>query len=330
MKLGIVTLAASTVVLAGCTVYFASELSRERERNTLALAEASPAAVPGRSPSPSAGTELSSPSDSTAGAPASAAGDAAAAPTASASRSVEESRRERNREQAAEFLRRYDNPETRAALLEEQINSQRRFYSLLRSELGIDAEGFDQLVKLLATQKIDRRVRVARCLTEPLCVPMDSGGGIQERQAIVDLIGEKNTVKLLDFVRDPSRDSVLATFQARLGPRRELSPQQLGELESAFFDEVARTSQEMESHGHSTRNYATRYGVIVYASDTKTLDERMASAAASIDRLRDRASMLLNGKQLEIFNQTQDDALLTFRPYARVGIAALALGYDEP
>jgi hypothetical protein len=214
-------------------------------------------------------------------------------------------------------------------MLEQVTNSQRSFYSLLRPELGIDAERFEQLVKLLATQKIDRRVRAARCLTEPSCTQTDFSGGIQERQAIVDLIGEKNTVKLLDFVGDPTRSNMFAKFQARLGPKLALSPPQLVELESAFYDERMRTSRELESQGHPSRDFATNFGVIVYASDTKTLEERMGSAAASVDRVRDRASALLNSKQLEIFNQTQDDALLTFRPYARVGIAALALGYDD-
>ena len=74
--------------------------------------------------------------------------------------------------------------------------------------------------------------------------------------------------------------------------------------------------------------FETSFCVIVYSRDAKTLDERMASAAASIDRMRDRAGTLLSGEQLTVFNQMQDDALLVFRPFARVAIAAIEQGYE--
>ncbi len=319
MKLGIVTLAASTVVLAGCTVYFARELARERERNSTALVESGPDAT---APSP-LGQSSAPPA-----AAASVQGDDAHADTATGSASVGDRRSARNREQAEEFLRRYDNPQTRAKLLEGQVELHRGIYSALRSELDIDAERFDRLIELFANRQLDRRVGIARCLTDTFCLRPEPVDGTQRRQAVVDLIGEENTVKLEKYGRNRSRSGEFAKLQARLGPRHALSPQQLDELVSALYEETARTRREIESHGHETGAFASSYGIIVYARDTKTVDERMASAAASIDRMRDRAGTLLNGEQLAIFNQTQDDALLVFRPFARVAIAAFELGYE--
>ncbi len=328
MKLGIVTLAASTVVLAGCTVYFARELASERERNSAALVESGRDAV-ALTPSGPESAAATPPGQSAApAAAASVPGNDAHADTAAGSASVGEQRRARNREQAAEFLRRYDNPETRAKLLDGQVELHRRIYSPLRSELGIDSERFDRLIKLFADRQLDRRVRIARCVADIFCVRPDLVDGAQRRQDVVDLIGEENTVKLEKYGRDRSRSGEYGTLQARLGPRLALSQQQLDELSSALYDEKIRTRREIESHGHETGAFASRFGVIFYARDTKTVDERMASAAASIDRMRDRAGTLLGGEQLTVFNRAQDDALLVFRPFARAQIAALELGYE--
>lgn len=327
MKLGIVTLAASTVVLAGCTVYFARELARERERNYTALVESRPDAAALSLPGPESAA-ATPPGQSATPAAASVPGDDAPADTAAGSASVGDRLSDRNQEQAEEFLRGYDNPQTRAKLLEEQVQLHRSIYSALRSELDIDAERFDRLIKLFADQQLDRRVRIARCLTDTFCVRPDLVDGAQRRQAIVDLIGEENTVKLDKYGRDRSRSREFARLQVRLGPRLALSPQQLNELSRALYDERIRTGREIESHGHDIGNFATRYGSFVYARDTKTLEERMASAAASIERMRDRAGTLLNGEQLTVYNQMQDDVLVVFRPYARVAIAAIEQGYE--
>ena len=213
-------------------------------------------------------------------------------------------------------------------LLEEQIKKHRDIYSWARSQLDIDAERFERLIKLFAERLIDRRMRMARCITDILCVRPNLDDGAERRQAVVDLIGKENAAKLENFGRDRSRSSEFAKFQARLGPRLALAPQQLDELSSALYDERMRTGREIESHGHEAGNFATSYGVIVYSRDAKTLEERMASAAASIDRLRDRAGTLLSGEQLTVFNQMQDDALLVFRPFSRVAIAAIEQGYE--
>jgi hypothetical protein len=318
MKLGIVTLAASTVVLAGCTVYFARELARERERNSAALVEYGPDAAVPIPPRPESAAEAPPGQSAMSVAAASAPGDDADADRRSA----------RNREQAEDFLRRYDNPQMRAKLLQGQVENHRRIYSALRSELDIDAERFDRLIKSFADQQLDRQIRIARCVTDTACVRPDLVDGSQRRQAVVDLIGEENMVKLEKYRSDRSRSGEFAKLQARLGPRLELSPQQLDELSSALYDEMIRTRREIESHGHETGAFATNYGIIVYARDTKTVDERMASAAASIDRMRDRAGALLNSEQLTVFNQAQDDALLVFRPFARVASAAIEMGYE--
>jgi hypothetical protein len=330
VKLGIATLAVSTVVLAASTVYFARELARERERNSAPHVESRPgAAAPGTTGQESDAATLPGGPVTPATGAISAPGDDAHADPAVGSSSVAERRSARNRQQAAEFLRRYDNPETRAKLLEDRVENLRRLYSELRPELDIDAGRFDRLIKLFAEQQLEDRVRVARCLTDTFCLNPNLADGAQRRQAVVDVIGEANTVKLEKYSRSSRpRSGEFDKLQARLGPKRALSDQQLNELSIALHDEWQRTRREVESHGHETGLFATSYGVIVYAKDTKTVEERMASAAASIDRMRDRAGTLLNGEKLTIFNQTQDDALLAFRPSARMMISAMELGFE--
>ena len=307
-------------MLAGCTVYLARELARERERNSAAYVESGPDAAALTPPRPESAAATPPPGQS--------ATSAAAASAPQDDAHVDDRRSARNREQAKEFLRLYDMPETRAKLLEGQLENHRRIYSALRSELDIDPQRFERLIKLMAEQQLDRRVRMARCLANTACVRPDLVDSAVRRQTVVDLIGEENMVKLEAYRLDRSRSGEFAKLQARLGPRLALSPQQLDELSSALYDETTRTRREIESHGHESGAFATNYGIIVYARDTKTIDERMTSAAASIDRMRTRAGALLNSEQLAVFNQAQDDALLVFRPFARVATAAIEMGYE--
>jgi hypothetical protein len=324
VKWSVATLAASTAVLAGCTVYLARELALERNRNAAALVESGPqAGTPGMAGRENATSSTGESLAATASTPEGAHAGATAEPA-----SIEDRRKARNKEQAEEFLRRYDNPETRAKLLQDQVQAQRRGQSGLRSALDIDARQFDRLINLYAEQELDRRARMARCLTDVFCVRPNLVDRAERRQAAVEVIGEEKTARLEQYRSEQSRSSQFGIFQARLGPQLALSPQQLDELSTALFEEQARARQEIESHGHEYRNFATTYGVIVYSTDTNTLEERMASAAASVSLMRDRAGALLNSEQLEVFNQMQDDSLLVFRPYARVMMAARELGYD--
>ncbi len=328
-NLSVATLAASTIVLTASTFYFARELGLERSRNVAAAADGTtPSATESVARADTAVTRGAArvPGSTPAG------GNQPTSAAAAASRpdTAPDRFRERNRSQAEEFLRRYDNPETRAALLEEQLENQRRFLALLRPKLDLDEERWNKLLALINEQETDRRIRSARCLTDLTCLRLDLGSnyGEQQRQAVVDLIGEKNHDKLQEFRRDGFQADWLAKFQARLGPTLALSSHQMDELGSALGDEVRRTRREIESHGHETSMFSTRYGTVLYAKDTKTVEERMASATASVDHLRNRAGTLLNGEQLTIFNQLQDDSLLSFRPFARVGVAVQAQGYE--
>ncbi len=338
MNVGVVMLSVSTVVLAASSAYLAHELVKERDRNAAAEAathSVSPtvgaaAAAPAMAAAPALARSARSASSDDGAAAAIAANLPVPKPIPGTPEHALARQRERNRPQAVEFLRRYDNPQTRQALVDERLDNQRRDLALLRPKLGLDADRWERLVKLLTEQEIDRRVRSARCITDDACVRMDFGAGYgeQQRQAVTDLIGAKNVDQLETFRRQGSQVNSLARFQARLGSKLELTPVQLEELASALADEAYRTRREIDSHDHESASYSTRYGVIVYSVDTDTLEKRMASASASVDRMRDRAGTLLNGEQLTIFNQAQDDALLLFRPYARVGVAARAQGYE--
>ena len=144
---------------------------------------------------------------------------------------------------------------------------------------------------------------------------------------MVDLIGERNVKKFEDFLRERPQTGSIAKFQARLGPTLALPPDQLSDLARALSQEAAQTHEELAARGGRVYTYEGSHGVIVFSADTQTLDERMASASASVLRLRERAGAFLDGERLRIFNQLQDDSLLKFRSTSRMDIAIAAAGY---
>ena len=331
MNLGVVMLSMSTVVLAASSAYLARELVTERDRNAAleapAVADASVVAngsdvkIP---PAPAAPTQSMTSAD-----PAAAANRASPAPIPATREEARARERELSRPGATDFLSHYDNPQTRQALVDAQLDRQRRDFALLRPKLELDADRWERLVRLLAEEDVGRQALSARCLIDEACVrPKFGAYSREQQQAVIDLIGAKNADKLITFRGHLTQASSLARFQARLGPKLELSSVQIDELANALADEARRTRREIESHGHASGSYSSRYGTVVFSLDTDTLEKRMASAAESVDRMRDRAGTLLSGERLTIFNQSQDDSLLIFRSFARVGILLRAQGYE--
>lgn len=325
-------LSACVLALAASTIYFARELH--------VLQTGEPAALPGVTISAAAATAASVPAlEETTTAnlatqvSAATPSPEAIAPPAAATSPAEQAKRSRERaaEAARVFLARYENPATRKTLIEDQIVSAHWHFALLQPRVGLDKERWEKFLGLAVDLQVDRRVRTSRCRIDPACEKpeLPAGHRERERQQMVDLIGEGNVKKFEDFVRERPQTGSLAKFQARLGPSLALPPDQLSELARVISQETARSHRELVERGVHTSTFEGSHGVIVFSEDTQTLDERMASASASVQRLRERAGALLDGERLRIFNQLQDDSLLKFRPHARMDIVIAAAGYER-
>ena len=60
---------------------------------------------------------------------------------------------------------------------------------------------------------------------------------------------------------------------------------------------------------------------IVYAKDAATTEQSLESAQQYAQRVRDRAALVLNTGQLAVFNQMQDDMMISFRRFHRQELA---------
>jgi hypothetical protein len=324
-------LAACVLTLAASTVYFARELRSLQDGEAgrgpgMAVSAAdSVVAVPVREMTPTGNhaTQVS------AAAPLPEAMAPAAPETSPTDDAVRS--RERAAKAARSLLARYENPETRKILIEAEYVSAQRLFALLRPRVELDDARWEKFLRLTVDLQVDRRVRAARCGIDPQCAKpeLPAGQRDRERQQMVDLIGDRNVKKFEEFLRERPQTGSIAKFQARLGPTLALPPDQLSELARALSQEAAQTHAELAARGGRVFTFEGSHGVVVFSGDTRTLDERMASASASVLRLRERAGAFLDGERLRVFNQLQDDSLLKFRSTARADIAIAAAGYEQ-
>ncbi len=89
----------------------------------------------------------------------------------------------------------------------------------------------------------------------------------------------------------------------------------------AMREERGAQTRELASRGHKAGSYGADGMYIVYASDGATPEQAMESAQQYVQRVRDRAALVLSTGQLAVFNQMQDDLMIGFRRLQRQQLA---------
>jgi hypothetical protein len=315
----VATLATTTLLFAGTTIYFWQEL--EARGDALATAEEIPAAgtaATGQTLAPAvapATSSLASAGKAAGAATPNANIAMAGAPSAAGSSAAAEPSREMMLPFAKDFLRQYDDPAQRASLTKAARSGIVSQYARLRDRLKLDAGTFGQLVDLIAEEQIEQQANYFRCLVNPACdnsnmpPPPDHssdyqallGAGYAQYTAYRDALPEWQSVVQLrgrlsesDYLKDSDADRLLSALSAE----RE-----------RYVAEINQAGAKLHGWGNGT-------GMVWYSSDGGT-EEQLASATQYSERMRQRAASILTAEQLRAFVQLQEEMLANLANYLR-------------
>jgi hypothetical protein len=88
-------------------------------------------------------------------------------------------------------------------------------------------------------------------------------------------------------------------------------------LISVLAEERQQIHQEAAARGAGMNGFGTGIGVVFSASDASTPEAQMESAQASSRRMRERAAEVLTPEQLRVFDEMQDELLISLRQQIR-------------
>ena len=264
-----------------------------------------------------------------------------AAPTARAMQAARENRHPaissdedhatRQRKQAAEYLRRHDDPVEGAELRQQELDRVRRSLAGIEQKLGLDPEKFERLVRLVAEGETEKRVASARCIGDPLCLrtAMSTPFFSERDQQIRDIVGDEHMKDLRSFRNAEQERKLVDTLQKQMPATLALSESQAGDLALAIFDERQKQQHEMQVRQQRVRGYGLGNGFsLFYAANATTAEAALQSGEQYVQAMRDRAATVLQGDQLAAFNRNQDDLLIGFRRFVNEQIAPLVSASD--
>ena len=315
MNKTVIALSVTTAMFAASTVYLAYELHQREAGETMAAALPSDAASAIGDPTIAAAssgeeaaslaTHAASPTPGNAAHP-----TGVASPAESTSIDVQTVAAAGF---ARQLLARYDDPNQRPVLLEEQRTVIRRQYEKLKEKLKLSDADFEQLATLLAEEQLQAQEHWARCAVNPACDPKspqnDYVDHTQEYQAMLGVDGAEAFTQFRKSIAE--RDAVIQ-LRGRLTDSNFLPESQAEKLIMALTEERERYSQEAAARGAKVAGWGTNLGMLWYIEDSGLPEQFVAEAAQYNQRLRSRAASILTPAQLAAYTQMQNELLAMF------------------
>jgi len=303
MRKIVVALSLTTLAFAGTTVYFARELARERSR---AASLDHPAQTsPEKALLPQ--LPLSRP--------------AADKKPGSAPAAMPESEEARMNKVMAEYNRRFlrtlEDPQLRQDQLVQYKMMMRMQLPRVAQILGMSAEESDRFFELLALQQSENQERHVRCNLEPGCQPGSLEGPPPREKEIADFLGPERHRQYQEYQRTMMERESVSALRSRLSDATYLSEDKAESLIAALADEKRRMQAEAVARGTELRDFGVATGRLFASADEQSLEAHYESAQANSKRLRQRAAELLTPEQLRVFNEMQDELLVSLRARLR-------------
>jgi hypothetical protein len=312
----VATLATTTALFAGSTLYLWQKLE---DRETAVAAPGADAAVTLAPGTPGVAASGISPASARPGAApttvASAAKTTPGTPAANGAASAGgDVQREMMTPFAKDFLRQFDNPAQHASLLKAARAGLESQYSRLRDKLKLDTNTFNQLVDVLAEEQLEQQANYFRCLLTPDC---DTSKMVPPRDHSDEYLALLGADKYEDFkgYRNaiPEWQSVVQ-LRGRLSEANYLNDSNAERLMSALSAERQRYVTESNQAGANLRGWGNGTGMVWYTGDGG-VEEQLASATAYTERMRQSAAAILTAEQLRAFVQLQDEMLANLASY---------------
>jgi hypothetical protein len=322
MNKPVVVLSISTALLASSTAYLALELHRRGGTPTTSSAIPIAATVEaGSTPQPqSTGIGAAIRDDSPA--PTSMTATSTAAPSARDAAAANAKSRDAQGDPAAGFARqmvaRYDDPNQRPAMLEEQRSIVRRQYAKLQERLKLSDAEFSELVAVIAEEQLQLQMNWARCAADPACdtrkPPDHSMDRTQDYQA---LLGSEGVEAFTQFRKSIVEREAVIQLRGRLPDTSFLPESQAEKLIMALAEERENFSREATARGAKATSWGTNLGLLLYTEDSGLTEQYIAEATQYSQRLRTRAASVLTPAQLAAYVQMQEELLAMFTTNVR-------------
>jgi hypothetical protein len=306
MRIIVIALTLVSASLAGTTVYFARELARERERSHAVAATYTQAP-----PAQQAQLRL----------PAAAPSVAQKAVTSPLAHTVSEEVDAKNVqiELSRRTLKMLADPTQREGMLLEQKVMMRSMYPRLAQAIGMTNEEAEQLFTLLAQQQIDFQEKFARCAVDQNCDAQDASHNQTDpgAQEIADLLGANRQQQFETYKNTLMERESVVQLRSRLPDASRLPDERAEALIAALADERQKIHMEAAQRGAGMNGFGTGVGVIFSASDAATPEAQLESAQANSRRMRARAAEVLDAEQLRVFDEMQDELMISLQNQIR-------------
>jgi hypothetical protein len=324
MRTWLVILSITSVALAGTTTYLAWQL------HELSSTQAAPATSLASAPGPAPAVARSAPASSVpVTAPAATPPTVATASDASRGNSwrnfapgqrlSEEDIRKLQSEHARHFLAQIADPQQREEMLAQRRMHLRNQYPRVDQVLGLSAEEHARFLELLTLQQVDMQETSSRCIVDPQC-PMQSayrGGADTRSQEIASLLGSDRMQKFETYKNTMGEREAITQLRSRLSDAQRLGDDKAEQLISALAQERDALHREALNNGTGMNGFGIGAGMVYSPNDGRSLEERFQAARQNSQRLRDRAAQYLNAEQQRIFNEMQEETLLSLRSMLR-------------
>jgi hypothetical protein len=218
-----------------------------------------------------------------------------------------------------EMVQRFDDPEQRAELLAEFKAMIRNSHPALAQALKLSREDADRLIELLTLEQVENQVRYARCSLDGSC---DVGriaqiGADSTREGIDNLLGAEGQQKYNEYRNSVGERESVTQFRTRLSDATYLREDTAESLIAVLADERMRISAEASKHGTGLTGIGNGIGMVWVSETSDSPEARYASAQENSRRLRARAAEVLTASQLHVFEEMQDELLLSTRQQLR-------------
>lgn len=219
------------------------------------------------------------------------------------------------REQAQEYLRKYDDPVQREGLLREAREQERSSLGEFALRINLDKEQFVKLVEMLANQRLENRVAWERCHADPTCsVPAGIGDMFpKHEQERATLLGEAGLKEYHLWISVLLERRFVRALGNRLSTYSPLSEAQSSGLMTAIKQIRIAVKNEFEENGQRYSVYGDCGTLMLLYALAPTLDEQMASGRAYVQRVRDQLATVLYEDQFPAFDQMQQELLSDMR-----------------
>jgi hypothetical protein len=245
-----------------------------------------------------------------------------AAPAAQDAAVAHAKSREAQADPAAGFARlmvaRYDDPNQRPAMLEEQRSAVRRQYEKLQERLKLSDAEFSQLVTLIAEEQLQLQMNWARCAADPACDPRKPPDhSIDRTQEYQAMLGSEGAEAFTKFRQSIVEREAVIQLRGRLPDTDFLPESQAEKLIVALGEERERFSQEATTRGAKATGWGNNLGMLMYTEDSGLTEQFVAEATQYSQRLRARAAGVLTPAQLAAYVQMQEELLAMFTANVR-------------